>query len=141
MAFSGLHAIIILVLHEYLRCIWKNQSPTMLFDKLTYVCNYMGCSVGQFYVKLDVFSSDKGTVSTQLIDEDGGFNVTGLENFMKEVNFGACGLSYAVVSIMGPQSSGMYYLHTLSAFDLFHSLFVVDAKDLSCTYLGLLLPI
>lgn len=45
--------------------------------------------------------------STQLIDGDGVFNVTGIENFMKEVNLRECGLSYAVVSIMGPQSSGM----------------------------------
>ncbi|XP_057459098.1 protein ROOT HAIR DEFECTIVE 3-like [Lotus japonicus] len=44
--------------------------------------------------------------STQLIDGDGVFNVTGIENFMKEVNLRECGLSYAVVSIMGPQSSG-----------------------------------
>jgi len=45
--------------------------------------------------------------STQLIDGDGVFNVSGLENFMKDVRLGECGLSYAVVSIMGPQSSGM----------------------------------
>jgi len=38
----------------------------------------------------------------QLIDGDGVFNVTGLENFMKEVRLGECGLSYAAVSIMGP---------------------------------------
>ncbi|RVW51979.1 Protein ROOT HAIR defective 3-like 1 [Vitis vinifera] len=44
--------------------------------------------------------------STQLIDGDGMFNVHGLENFMKEVKLAECGLSYAVVSIMGPQSSG-----------------------------------
>ncbi|XP_043721814.1 protein ROOT HAIR DEFECTIVE 3-like [Telopea speciosissima] len=44
--------------------------------------------------------------STHLIDGDGTFNATGLDNFAKEVNLGACGLSYAVVSIMGPQSSG-----------------------------------
>ncbi|WVZ75335.1 hypothetical protein U9M48_023401 [Paspalum notatum var. saurae] len=43
--------------------------------------------------------------STQLIDGDGVFNVSGLDNFMKEVKLGECGLSYAVVSIMGPQSS------------------------------------
>jgi len=29
---------------------------------------------------------------------------------MKEVKLGECGLSYAVVSIMGPQSSGMFYI-------------------------------
>ncbi|KAG5036421.1 hypothetical protein AAZX31_07G009000 [Glycine max] len=44
--------------------------------------------------------------STQLIDGDGTFNVFGVENFMKEVKLAECGLSYAVVSIMGPQSSG-----------------------------------
>ncbi|XP_025825197.1 uncharacterized protein LOC112900564 [Panicum hallii] len=44
--------------------------------------------------------------STQLIDGDGVFNVSKLENFMKEVRLGACRLSYAIVSIMGPQSSG-----------------------------------
>ncbi|XP_004510375.1 protein ROOT HAIR DEFECTIVE 3 [Cicer arietinum] len=44
--------------------------------------------------------------STQLIDGDGIFNATGIDKFMKEVKLGECGLSYAVVSIMGPQSSG-----------------------------------
>ncbi|KAL3720855.1 hypothetical protein ACJRO7_005632 [Eucalyptus globulus] len=44
--------------------------------------------------------------STQLIDGDGVFNIDGLENFIKEVKLRECGLSYAVVSIMGPQSSG-----------------------------------
>ncbi|XP_010242217.1 PREDICTED: protein ROOT HAIR DEFECTIVE 3 [Nelumbo nucifera] len=44
--------------------------------------------------------------STQLIDGDGTFNVSGLESFTKEANLRECGLSYAVVSIMGPQSSG-----------------------------------
>ncbi|XP_051119212.1 protein ROOT HAIR DEFECTIVE 3-like [Andrographis paniculata] len=44
--------------------------------------------------------------STHLIDGDGTFNVVGVENFMKEVRLGECGLSYAVVAIMGPQSSG-----------------------------------
>ncbi|KAK1375943.1 Protein ROOT HAIR DEFECTIVE 3-like [Heracleum sosnowskyi] len=44
--------------------------------------------------------------STHLIDGDGTFNASGLEIFMKEVKLSDCGLSYAVVSIMGPQSSG-----------------------------------
>jgi len=44
--------------------------------------------------------------STQLIDGDGVFNVTGIDNFMKTVKLAECGLSYAVVAIMGPQSSG-----------------------------------
>ncbi|KAK1360271.1 Protein ROOT HAIR DEFECTIVE 3-like [Heracleum sosnowskyi] len=44
--------------------------------------------------------------STHLIDGDGTFNSSGLEGFMKTVKLSECGLSYAVVSIMGPQSSG-----------------------------------
>ncbi|CAK8531170.1 unnamed protein product [Lathyrus sativus] len=44
--------------------------------------------------------------ATQLIDGDGVFNVSGLDNFIKTSNMAACGLSYAVVAIMGPQSSG-----------------------------------
>ncbi|XP_044486885.1 protein ROOT HAIR DEFECTIVE 3-like isoform X2 [Mangifera indica] len=44
--------------------------------------------------------------STQLLDGDGIFNVAGIEHFIKEVKLGDYGLSYAVVSIMGPQSSG-----------------------------------
>ncbi|PIN04364.1 GTP-binding protein [Handroanthus impetiginosus] len=44
--------------------------------------------------------------STHLIDGDGTFNVAGIGNFMKEVKLAECGLSYAVVAIMGPQSSG-----------------------------------
>ncbi|XP_022715425.1 protein ROOT HAIR DEFECTIVE 3 homolog 2-like isoform X2 [Durio zibethinus] len=44
--------------------------------------------------------------STQLIDGDGGFNVAGLDNFMRTTKLSNCGLSYAVVAIMGPQSSG-----------------------------------
>ncbi|WOK91769.1 protein ROOT HAIR DEFECTIVE 3-like [Canna indica] len=44
--------------------------------------------------------------SFQLIDGDGEFNVLGVEQFMKATKLSECGLSYAVVSIMGPQSSG-----------------------------------
>nr|XP_043633949.1 protein ROOT HAIR DEFECTIVE 3-like [Erigeron canadensis] len=44
--------------------------------------------------------------STQLIDGDGTFNGDGLDRFIKQVKLGECGLSYAVVAIMGPQHSG-----------------------------------
>ncbi|KZV51416.1 hypothetical protein F511_20580 [Dorcoceras hygrometricum] len=44
--------------------------------------------------------------STHLIDGDGTFNAAGLDKFTKEVKLADCGLSYAVVAIMGPQSSG-----------------------------------
>lgn len=54
--------------------------------------------------------------STQLIDGDGVFSVSGLDNFMKEIKLGECGLSYAVVSIMGPQSSGTGFLLFFSIF-------------------------
>ncbi|XP_078172193.1 protein ROOT HAIR DEFECTIVE 3 homolog 2-like [Carex rostrata] len=47
-----------------------------------------------------------GCGSTQLIDGDGEFNVEGLEQFIKGIRLADCGLSYAVVAIMGPQSSG-----------------------------------
>ncbi|XP_073006806.1 protein ROOT HAIR DEFECTIVE 3-like isoform X2 [Typha latifolia] len=49
---------------------------------------------------------DESCCSTQLIDGDGVFNISGMENLMKAVKLAECGLSYAVVSIMGPQSSG-----------------------------------
>lgn len=51
-------------------------------------------------------NSDK-SCSTPLIDGDGTFNVAGIENFIKDVKLSDCGLSYAVVAIMGPQSSGI----------------------------------
>ncbi|XP_065866893.1 protein ROOT HAIR DEFECTIVE 3-like [Euphorbia lathyris] len=57
--------------------------------------------------------------STQLIDGDGVFNAAGIERFIKEVKFGECGLSYAVASIMGPQSSGKSTLLN----NLFHTNF------------------
>ncbi|XP_060175649.1 protein ROOT HAIR DEFECTIVE 3 homolog 2-like isoform X1 [Lycium barbarum] len=44
--------------------------------------------------------------STQVIDGNGEFNVKVLQNFANSVNLARCGLSYAVVAIMGPQSSG-----------------------------------
>lgn len=50
--------------------------------------------------------NNDGCCATHLIDGDGAFNVSGIENFMKDVKLTECGLSYAVVSIMGPQSSG-----------------------------------
>ncbi|KAL7162621.1 hypothetical protein ACSBR2_042997 [Camellia fascicularis] len=49
---------------------------------------------------------DTECCSTHLIDGDGTFSIAGIESFMKEVKLAECGLSYAVVSIMGPQSSG-----------------------------------
>ncbi|GJW01359.1 root hair defective 3-like protein [Tanacetum coccineum] len=45
-------------------------------------------------------------VHLHLIDGDGTFNATGLDAFIKEVKLSECGLSYVVVSIIGPQSSG-----------------------------------
>ncbi|KAK4778143.1 hypothetical protein SAY87_018330 [Trapa incisa] len=44
--------------------------------------------------------------SVQLIDEDGKFNSETLKSFTKTIQLNQCNSSYAVVSIMGPQSSG-----------------------------------
>lgn len=44
--------------------------------------------------------------STQLIDANGELNLKGLENFVSSLKLARHGLSYAVVAIMGPQSSG-----------------------------------
>ncbi|KAM2607051.1 hypothetical protein TB2_035660 [Malus domestica] len=49
---------------------------------------------------------DEDCCATQLIYGDGEFNADGLDRFVKEVKLNECGLSYAVVAIMGPQSSG-----------------------------------
>lgn len=51
--------------------------------------------------------------STQLIDGNGDFNVAGLDNFVRTTKLADCGLSYAVVAIMGPQSSGMFVYHSI----------------------------
>nr|GEW12087.1 protein root hair defective 3-like [Tanacetum cinerariifolium]GEY27004.1 protein root hair defective 3-like [Tanacetum cinerariifolium] len=45
-------------------------------------------------------------VYLHLINGDGTFNAMGLDAFLKEVKLSECGLSYAVISIMGPQSCG-----------------------------------
>jgi GTPase SAR1 family protein len=42
----------------------------------------------------------------QLVDGKGVFNAKGLEEFVRSIRLSECGLSYAVVAIMGPQSSG-----------------------------------
>lgn len=42
----------------------------------------------------------------QLIDGEGNYNLTGIETFARKVKLADCGLSYAVIAIMGPQSSG-----------------------------------
>jgi hypothetical protein len=44
--------------------------------------------------------------AVQLIDGEGGFAADSAERFMAAAGVAGCGLSYAVVSIMGPQSSG-----------------------------------
>ncbi|CAL4897966.1 unnamed protein product [Urochloa decumbens] len=50
-------------------------------------------------------AADAG-VAVQLIDGEGEFACEGAERFMAAAGVAGCGLSYAVVSIMGPQSSG-----------------------------------
>ncbi|GKB70280.1 2-oxoglutarate dehydrogenase, mitochondrial-like protein, partial [Tanacetum coccineum] len=43
---------------------------------------------------------------THLIEGDGNFNGVGLDSFIKQAKLAECGLSYAVVAIMGPYSCG-----------------------------------
>ncbi|KVH97948.1 Root hair defective 3 GTP-binding, partial [Cynara cardunculus var. scolymus] len=76
-----------------------------------------------FYLFLFIFNSkisnlaiqqismdkEAGCCSTHLIEGDGTFNGEGLDSFIKQVKMAECGLSYAVVSIMGPQSSVEIY--------------------------------
>jgi hypothetical protein len=48
------------------------------------------------------------STAVQLIDGEGEFAGESAERFMATAGVAGCGLSYAVVSIMGPQSSGTY---------------------------------
>ena len=56
--------------------------------------------------------SDEGTKcwSTCIIDEYGTFNFGGIENFANQVKLAKYDISYAVVSIIGPQNSGIVTL-------------------------------
>ena len=54
-------------------------------------------------------------VAVQLIDGEGEFAAEGAERFMAAAGVAGCGLSYAVVSIMGPQSSGICFACTCTA--------------------------
>ncbi|KAI6671787.1 hypothetical protein NL676_006672 [Syzygium grande] len=67
--------------------------------------------------------------STQIIDRDGTFNVDGLENFLKEVILSKCGVSYAVVSILGPQSSGLKPPWGCGSLKLLIALFALAISD------------
>lgn len=56
--------------------------------------------------------------TTELISGDGRFNEVGLSDFLNSVKFDKCDVSYAVVAIMGPQSSGMIMIdRCLISFD------------------------
>lgn len=48
----------------------------------------------------------EGPHTLQLVDGAGIFNASGLDEFVRKIRLADCGLSYAVVAIMGPQSSG-----------------------------------
>ncbi len=56
--------------------------------------------------------------SVQVVDGDGNFRAAELESFARAIKLSDCGLSYAVVSIMGPQSSGWLILAFYLAFFL-----------------------
>ncbi|KAI4324785.1 hypothetical protein MLD38_030241 [Melastoma candidum] len=51
--------------------------------------------------------ADPGKCFTmQVIDANGSFNAKGLDRFVRDTQLTECGVSYVVISIMGPQSSG-----------------------------------
>jgi GTPase SAR1 family protein len=62
--------------------------------------------VGGWRVVSRMAAAAAAQTTLQLIDGSGTFNEKGLEAFVREVRLAECGLSYAVVAIMGPQSSG-----------------------------------
>ena len=49
-----------------------------------------------------------GPPRVQVVDGGGVFQNANLDAFVKNVRLAEAGLSYAVVAIMGPQSSGNY---------------------------------
>ena len=51
----------------------------------------------------------------QLIDGNGKFNVDGLTDFMTATEFAQSGLSYAIVAIIGSQSSGKQVFNFLTS--------------------------
>lgn len=68
--------------------------------------------------------SEEDCFPTQLIDGKGEFNVEGLDTFVKKTKLSDSGLSYAVVAIMGPQSSGlMIFLSFFFGIQVFESFF------------------
>ncbi|KAK1434207.1 hypothetical protein QVD17_11126 [Tagetes erecta] len=86
------------------------------FNSIVFLFNGYHLQAEQTPLELDMedgnqiyaISDDKKAecCSTHLIDGDGTFNAVGLDNFVKQVKLRECGRSYAVVAIMGPQSSG-----------------------------------
>lgn len=71
--------------------------------------------------------------ATQLIDGNGNFNAAGLDDFMKKVKLAHCGLSYAVVAIMGPQSSGKFSVSLLSNSSLLVELMRDSSTHSNCS--------
>jgi len=69
---------------------------------------------------------DSFATQVQLIDGEGVFNVTGLDNIIKTSDMANTGLDYAVVSIIGPQSSGNSFI--------FLKCLLVKVKVLLCSF-------
>ncbi|KAE9591573.1 putative P-loop containing nucleoside triphosphate hydrolase [Lupinus albus] len=103
-----------------LNTVVKNSSNKNQRSKLSLSFSILN---SQFSILLKLITimlhANPSSCATQLIDGDGVFNVTGLDHFIKSVNLSSCGISYAVVAIMGPQSSGKSTLMN----HLFHTTF------------------
>ncbi|PWA91328.1 protein ROOT HAIR DEFECTIVE 3 [Artemisia annua] len=63
------------------------------------ICNYPS--------DISISENQAGCCLMHLIDADGNFNADGLDNFVKHAKLEECGVSYVVVAIMGPHSSGL----------------------------------
>ncbi|KAI8529632.1 hypothetical protein RHMOL_Rhmol12G0239800 [Rhododendron molle] len=64
-----------------------------------------------FFIDGCIFSgTGNECFETHLIEGDGTLDVGEFDDFLEKVNLAECGLNYAVVSIMGPQSSGHFCL-------------------------------
>jgi len=61
-----------------------------------------------------IIVDDSCDTQVQIINGKGVFKVTGLDNFIKTSDMANTGLDYAVVGIIGPQSSGNSFILLLT---------------------------
>ncbi|GJZ86030.1 root hair defective 3-like protein [Tanacetum coccineum] len=89
---------------------WFQQASVCLHMQIWLKClrdyDLLFCNHTKAISLRRVADNQAGCCSTHLIDGDSIFNGVGLDNFFKQVKMEEVELSYVVVAIMGPQSSG-----------------------------------